>query len=182
MSPENELMQYLNKPVEDAGNTEIYEALCDLVKAKADTLNKIRTNKKVYYISAEFLIGKQLGKNLINLGIYDEVDRTLKAHGKSLEDVEDSEQEPSLGNGGLGRLAACFLDSISTLNMEGDGVGLRYHFGLFKQQFKDNKQYEIPDEWLTSKNMVRDTGVTFPVMLAGKEYSSRMYDMDVIGY
>ena len=182
MSLENELMKYLNKPVTDAGNTEIYEALCDLVKAKADALNKIRTNKKVYYISAEFLIGKQLGKNLINLGIYDEVDRILKAHGKSLEDVEDSEQEPSLGNGGLGRLAACFLDSISTLNMEGDGVGLRYHFGLFKQQFKDNKQYEIPDEWLTSKDMVRDTGVTFPVMLAGKEYSSRMYDMDVIGY
>ena len=182
MSLENEYLGYLKKPIEDASGRELYEAMCDLVKDRANALPKIRGGKKVYYISAEFLIGKQLGKNLINLGIYDEMARILKNHGRNIEDVEDKEQEPSLGNGGLGRLAACFLDSIATLGMEGDGVGLNYHFGLFKQQFRDHKQYEIPDEWLSCKNMLKDTGVQFPVMLAGKEYVSRMYDMDVIGY
>ena len=182
MSLENEMMEYLNKPVSEASNSELYEALTDLVKNRAEALPKISGKKKLYYISAEFLIGKQLGKNLINLGIYDEADRILKANGRNIEDIEKEEQEPSLGNGGLGRLAACFLDSIATLNMEGDGVGLNYHFGLFKQQFRDHKQYEIPDEWLSSRNMLKDTGVQFPVRLGNRTYMSRMYDMDVIGY
>lgn len=110
MSLENELMEYLNKPVGEASNSELYEALTDLVRNRAEALPKISGKKKLYYISAEFLIGKQLGKNLINLGIYDEADRILKANGRNIEDIEKEEQEPSLGNGGLGRLAACFLD------------------------------------------------------------------------
>ncbi len=182
MSLENEFAEYLKKPLSDASASEIYEAMVDLVKARSAALPKIRSNKKVYYISAEFLVGKQLGKNLINLGIYDEMNRLLSANGIRMEDIEKEEKEPSLGNGGLGRLAACFLDSIATLDLEGDGVGLNYHFGLFKQQFRDHKQYEVPDEWLSGKNMLRDTGVHFEVSLAGKTYESRMYDLDIIGY
>ena len=182
MSVENELMQYLNKPISEAEDKELYNALNDMVLNRAANIQKIRGKKKVYYISAEFLIGKQLGKNLINLGIYDEVNQLLENNGKTMRAVEAKEQEPSLGNGGLGRLAACFLDSIATLGMEGDGVGLNYHFGLFKQQFRDHKQYEIPDEWFSGKNMLRKTDVSFEIELAGNKYTSVMYDMDVIGY
>ena len=182
MELEKELTTILKKDVKQATNLQLYNALNELVKSKAEKLPYVQGDKKLYYISAEFLIGKQLGKNLINLGIYDEVCELLSKNGKSIEDVEEVEKEPSLGNGGLGRLAACFLDSIATLDMCGDGVGLNYHYGLFKQQFKDNKQYEIPDEWLKGKNMLRDTKVSFPVELAGKTYQSHMYDLDVIGY
>ena len=182
MELEKELTTILKKDVKQATNLQLYNALNALVKDKAEKLPYVQGDKKLYYISAEFLIGKQLGKNLINLGIYDEVCELLSKNGKSIEDVEEVEKEPSLGNGGLGRLAACFLDSIATLDMCGDGVGLNYHYGLFKQQFKDNKQYEIPDEWLKGKNMLRDTKVSFPVELAGKTYQSHMYDLDVIGY
>lgn len=182
MELEKELTTILKKDVKQATNLQLYNALNELVKGKAEKLPYVQGDKKLYYISAEFLIGKQLGKNLINLGIYDEVCELLSKNGKSIEDVEEVEKEPSLGNGGLGRLAACFLDSIATLDMCGDGVGLNYHYGLFKQQFKDNKQYEIPDEWLKGKNMLRDTKVSFPVELAGKTYQSHMYDLDVIGY
>ena len=182
MTTEDRLVSFLGKPVSESSSTEIYEALLQLVKEEAEKVPAITGDKKVYYISAEFLIGKQLGKNLINLGLYDEVLSILKAAGKSIVDVERKEKEPSLGNGGLGRLAACFLDSIATLNLPGDGVGLNYHYGLFKQVFRDNKQYEIPDEWLDCKSMMRDTGVYFPVELGGKMYQSHMYDMDVIGY
>ena len=182
MELEKQLTRILGKPVAEASSLELYEALTDLVKERAAALPLIQGDKKVYYISAEFLVGKQLGKNLINLGIYDEVENLLARNGKSLADAESEEAEPSLGNGGLGRLAACFLDSISTLNLCGDGVGLNYHFGLFKQKFKDHKQYEVPDAWLGGKNMLIDTGISFPVQLAGKTYRSHMYDMDVIGY
>ncbi len=182
MKLENELTTILKKDVKQATNLQIFNALNELVKDKAEKLPYVQGDKKLYYISAEFLIGKQLGKNLINLGIYDEVCDLLNKNGKSIEEVEEMEKEPSLGNGGLGRLAACFLDSIATLDYCGDGVGLNYHFGLFKQQFKDNKQYEIPDEWLKGKNMLRDTKVSFPVELAGKTYQSHMYDLDIIGY
>lgn len=182
MKLENELTTILKKDVKQATNLQIFNALNELVKDKAEKLPYVQGDKKLYYISAEFLIGKQLGKNLINLGIYDEVCDLLKKNGKSIEEVEEMEKEPSLGNGGLGRLAACFLDSIATLDYCGDGVGLNYHFGLFRQQFKDNKQYEIPDEWLKGKNMLRDTKVSFPVELAGKTYQSHMYDLDIIGY
>ena len=182
MELEKELKLILKKDIKEATNLQLYNAINELVKKKAETLPRCETDKKLYYISAEFLIGKQLGKNLINLGIYDAISQLLESNGKSIADVEDVENEPSLGNGGLGRLAACFLDSIATLDLSGDGVGLNYHYGLFRQQFKDNKQYEIPDEWLKGKNMLRDTKVSFPVELAGKTYYSHMYDLDVIGY
>ena len=182
MKLENELKLILKKDIKEATNLQLYNAINELVKKKAKTLSRCEGDKKLYYISAEFLIGKQLGKNLINLGIYDDIAQLLENNGKSIADVEEMENEPSLGNGGLGRLAACFLDSIATLNLSGDGVGLNYHYGLFRQQFKDNKQYEIPDEWLKGKNMLRDTKVSFPVELAGKTYYSHMYDLDVIGY
>ena len=163
MELEHKLIAILGKPIAEASNEELYEALVALVKEKAAEVPDIRRDRKLYYISAEFLIGKQLGKNLINLDIFDAVESILRRNGKSLSAVESIEKEPSLGNGGLGRLAACFLDSIATLDMNGDGVGLNYHFGLFKQKFKDHKQYEIPDEWLSGKNMLRDTGIGFPV-------------------
>lgn len=182
MELEKVIPDFLGKTIEESSDSELYSALLKLVKEKAAALEEIKGDKKVYYISAEFLIGKQLGKNLINLGLYDEVEQLLSAHGRSLIAVEKQEKEPSLGNGGLGRLAACFLDSIATLDMAGDGIGLNYHFGLFKQQFKDHKQYEIPDEWLDAENMLKDTGISFPVQLAGKTYYSHLYDMDVIGY
>lgn len=182
MELEKELKLILKKDIKEATNLQLYNAINELVKKKAETLPHCEADKKLYYISAEFLIGKQLGKNLINLGIYDAISQLLESNGKSIADVEDVENEPSLGNGGLGRLAACFLDSIATLDLSGDGVGLNYHYGLFRQQFKDNKQYEIPDEWLKGKNMLRDTKVSFPVELAGKTYYSHMYDLDVIGY
>ena len=182
MELEKELKLILKKDIKEATNLQLYNAINELVKKKAETLPHCEAHKKLYYISAEFLIGKQLGKNLINLGIYDAISHLLESNGKSIADVEDVENEPSLGNGGLGRLAACFLDSIATLDLSGDGVGLNYHYGLFRQQFKDNKQYEIPDEWLKGKNMLHDTKVSFPVELAGKTYYSHMYDLDVIGY
>ena len=182
MKLETELESYLKHSINDSTDLQLYEAVLSLVKHKAEKLPEVSGEKKLYYISAEFLIGKQLGKNLINLGIYDEVKDILAKHGKDLRKVEEKEEEPSLGNGGLGRLAACFLDSIATLDMKGDGVGLNYHFGLFKQEFKDHKQNEVPDEWLNGKNMLTKTDVCFPIELAGKTYTSRMYNMDVIGY
>ncbi|MBR3311548.1 MAG: glycogen/starch/alpha-glucan family phosphorylase [Solobacterium sp.] len=182
MNLEEKLVKKLSKPIDDATDKEIYEACVDLVQDEIISLPKIHTNKKVYYISAEFLVGKQLGKDLINLGLYNEMLEIMEKHNRDFIDIERREKEPSLGNGGLGRLAACFLDSIATLNLEGDGIGLNYHFGLFKQTFKDHQQYEIPDEWLDAKTMLRDTKVTFPVELGGKIYHSHMYDLDVVGY
>ena len=182
MELEKELSSYLKKPVKDSSDKELYEGLLSLVKDRSEKIPHVQGNKKLYYISAEFLIGKQLGKNLINLGLYDDVRKLLADNGKTIEDVEAVEKEPSLGNGGLGRLAACFMDSIATLDLQGDGIGLNYHYGLFRQEFKDNKQYEVPDEWLDGKNMLKDTGVSFPVELAGKTYHSHMYDLDIIGY
>ncbi len=182
MTLEEKLVSVLGKSIAEATDAELYHAALVIVKEKTDLLPHSTGNKKVYYISAEFLIGRQLGKNLINLGLYDELKAVLEKHGKAIYDVEAVEKEPSLGNGGLGRLAACFLDSISTLDLAGDGIGLNYHFGLFRQKFVDHKQMEVPDEWLSGENMLRDTGVSFPVLLAGKTYYSRMYDLDVIGY
>ncbi|MBR3364148.1 MAG: glycogen/starch/alpha-glucan phosphorylase, partial [Solobacterium sp.] len=182
MTLQEELVSLLGKDISEAADSEIYEACLELVRQRAEGIPYVQGSKKIYYISAEFLTGKQLGKNLINLGLYDEMSRILRINGKSIDAVENVEKEPSLGNGGLGRLAACFLDSIATLNLPGDGIGLRYHYGLFKQQFRDHKQYEIPDEWLDCSNMLKDTGISFPIQLAGKVYQSRMYDMDVIGY
>lgn len=139
-----------NKPLTACTDQEIYLALLDIVREQSAARVRPVTGRKLYYISAEFLIGKLLSNNLINLGLYDDTRAALAAAGKNLSDVEEVEPEPSLGNGGLGRLAACFLDSLATLNLPGDGVGLRYHFGLFHQSFKDGVQNELPDPWLTA--------------------------------
>ena len=138
--------------------------------------------RKLYYISAEFLIGKLLSNNLINLGIYEDVKKLLADNGKSLAEIEEVEPEPSLGNGGLGRLAACFLDSIASLGLNGDGVGLNYHYGLFKQVFKNNLQNETPNPWIEKESWLTKTDVTYPIQFGGFTLQSRLYDIDVIGY
>src|SRR5690625_5009958 len=134
------------KSLKECTDHEIYSVLLELVQEKAKSLPTHQTKRKLYYVSAEFLIGKLLSNNLLNLGLYDEVKQELERHGKSLQEVEEAEHEPSLGNGGLGRLAACFLDSMTTLGLNGDGVGLNYHFGLFRQYFQANEQAYRPDE------------------------------------
>ena len=174
-------MKY-NKTIEKCTNQEVYFALLDMVKYLADEKITNEGKKKLYYISAEFLIGKLLSNNLINLGIYDNVKSELEASGKTMAEIEEVEPEPSLGNGGLGRLAACFLDSIATLGLNGDGVGLNYHFGLFKQVFENNLQKETPNPWIQEHSWLTKTDVTYPVQFGGFTVQSRMYDVDVIGY
>ena len=161
---------------------EIYAGLLQLTKDIAKQKGQIQGKKKLYYISAEFLIGKLLSNNLINLGIYDQVANALKEHGKSLAQIEEIENEPSLGNGGLGRLAACFLDSIATLGLPGDGVGLNYHLGLFQQKFENNLQKETPNPWITDPSVLRRTNVSYPVIFGGQTVQSVMYEIDVTGY
>ena len=178
----NKLNDLCKKDIKTASNEELYHALLKLVDEKSQQQVHSVTGRKLYYISAEFLIGKLLSNNLINLGLYDDVKEALAAAGKSLADIEEQEPEPSLGNGGLGRLAACFLDSLATLNLPGDGVGLRYHCGLFHQNFKNNIQNETPDFWLTDACAAQATDTVFPVSLAGKEYSARLYKLPVTGY
>ena len=182
MQVENSLKTILGKEIKDADNRELYYACLQLSKQISKDIPVIQTKKKLYYISAEFLIGKLLSDNLINLGIYKEIQDLLKKHGKSLEEIEEIEPEPSLGNGGLGRLAACFLDSIATLNLNGDGIGLNYHFGLFQQTFKDNKQFEIKNEWIDDKSWLIQGDTSFKVEFANKTVVSKLYDIDVIGY
>ena len=171
-----------NKSISECTNEEIYNALLTLVKTMAEGKQHKNSKKKLYYISAEFLIGKLLSNNLINLGIYDDIKEELAKNGKDLCEIEEFEKEPSLGNGGLGRLAACFLDSIATLGLNGDGVGLNYHFGLFRQVFKNNAQTTIPDPWLTEKSWLTKTDVTYTVKFRYMNVTSRMYDIDVTGY
>lgn len=171
-----------NKSISECTNEEIYYSLLTLVKNMAESKQHKNSKKKLYYISAEFLIGKLLSNNLINLGIYDDVKKELADNGKNLCEIEEFEKEPSLGNGGLGRLAACFLDSIATLGLNGDGVGLNYHFGLFKQIFKNSAQTTVPDPWLTKKSWLNKTDVTYKVKFKGMTVTSRMYDIDVTGY
>ena len=170
------------KPLTGCTDQEIYLALLDIVREESAARVKPVKGRKLYYISAEFLIGKLLSNNLINLGLYDDVRTALAAAGKNLSDIEEVEPEPSLGNGGLGRLAACFLDSLATLNLPGDGVGLRYHFGLFHQSFKDGVQNELPDPWLTAQSWAEKTDTVYPVKLAGKTYNARLYKLAVTGY
>lgn len=170
------------KALKDCSDQELYLALLELVRAKSAERVKPVHGRKLYYISAEFLIGKLLSNNLINLGLYDEVRDALAAVGKSMADIEEVEPEPSLGNGGLGRLAACFLDSLATLNLPGDGIGLRYHFGLFHQSFEEDIQNEKPDPWLTAHSWAEKTDVTYPVELAGRPYTARLYKLAVTGY
>ena len=172
----------LGKKVSEATNEEIYVGLLKLVNQMAECKSGNNAKKKLYYISAEFLIGKLLSNNLINLGIYDEVREELKKAGKDLCEIEEFENEPSLGNGGLGRLAACFLDSIATLGLNGDGVGLNYHFGLFKQVFKNNTQTTMPDAWISDNNWLNKTDITYNIKFKDKNVVSRMYDINVTGY
>ena len=161
---------------------EVYEALLTYTKEQLAAKGYHDGKKKIYYISAEFLIGKLLSNNLINLGIYDEVAEFLKKNGKSLAEIESVEPEPSLGNGGLGRLAACFLDSIATLGLPGEGIGLNYHLGLFKQVFEDNLQNEVPNPWITPDSWLTATNVTYMVPFRGFSLKSTMYSIDVAGY
>lgn len=163
-------------------NEEIYIGLLEYVKEKAKEKESSQGKKKLYYISAEFLIGKLLSNNLINLGLYDEVSKELEKCGKSMAEIEEIELEPSLGNGGLGRLAACFLDSIATLGLNGDGVGLNYHLGLFRQVFENNLQKEVPNPWLTEQSWLTKTDKTYRIHFGGFSVQSRMYDIDVVGY
>ncbi len=170
------------KNVAECSNTELYYSLLQLSKKLMEVSERIEGPKKVYYISAEFLIGKLLSNNLINLGIYDKLNDILAKNGKSLSEIEEVEPEPSLGNGGLGRLAACFLDSIATLGLPGEGIGLNYHFGLFKQVFKDRLQTAQPNDWIEAQSWLTKTDTSFEVAFGDRKVTSRLYDIDVIGY
>ena len=180
------LKQYVesnyHKSLGECSKEEVYVALLHYTKEKSAALPVNEGKKKVYYISAEFLIGKLLSNNLINLGLYDEVKEELEAEGHTLAEIEEIELEPSLGNGGLGRLAACFLDSIATLGLPGDGVGLNYHFGLFEQKFKDNQQNAVPNNWLTPDSWLVPTSVSYEVPFANFTLKSKMFNIDVLGY
>ena len=170
------------KAIADCSDSEIYYAVLQLSKGLMEATAPISGDKKIYYISAEFLIGKLLSNNLINLGVYEKLDEILKANGKELSKIEEIEPEPSLGNGGLGRLAACFIDSIATLGLPGDGIGLNYHFGLFKQVFEDRKQKAVKNDWIEDKSWLNKTDVTFDVKFGDRTVKSRLYDIDVVGY
>ena len=168
--------------IAEATNETVYYGLLSLVKELCKEKEENKGKKKIYYISAEFLIGKLLSNNLINLGIYDEVKELLRVNGKDLSAIEEIEPEPSLGNGGLGRLAACFIDSIATLGLPGAGIGLNYHFGLFQQVFRDNKQREEKNPWIEKESWLTDTGIHFPVKFADFTLQSTLYNIDVPGY
>ena len=171
-----------HKGIGDCSNEELYYALLEMTKDMAAAKESNEGKRKLYYISAEFMIGKLLSNNLINLGVYEEVKKTLEDNGKSLAEVEEVEPEPSLGNGGLGRLAACFLDSIASLGLNGDGVGLNYHYGLFKQVFENNLQNETKNPWIEKESWLKKTDVTYPIQFGGFTLTSRLYDIDVVGY
>lgn len=182
MNIQETLQQKLGKEIAQASNEEIYGALLSMVQEMAGEKERTDSKKKLYYISAEFLIGKLLSNNMINLGIFNEVKDVLAQNGKNIAEIEEVEPEPSLGNGGLGRLAACLLDSIATLGLAGDGVGLNYHLGLFKQEFKNNLQRETPNPWIEEKSWLKKTDVVYPVSFKGLNVNARMYDIEVTGY
>ena len=171
-----------SKTIEAASNEQVYFALLELTKSVIKNKGTNKGDKKLYYISAEFLIGKLLSNNLINLGLYSEVKEVLNEAGKELAEIEEVELEPSLGNGGLGRLAACFLDSIATLGLNGDGIGLNYHYGLFKQVFKNNKQTAEKNPWIEKENWLTKSNIKFDVLFGGFKVTSTLYDIDVTGY
>lgn len=176
------LLAAYGKSISECSNAEIYAALLKETDAMASQKCHASGKKKLYYISAEFLIGKLLSNNLINLGIYEDVKAQLSSAGKDLSDIEEIEHEPSLGNGGLGRLAACFLDSIATLGLHGDGIGLNYHFGLFRQVLSDNAQTTIPDPWLNDHSWLNRTDITYPVRFRDLTVTARLYEIHVTGY
>lgn len=176
------MLEYGKDEISECSDDELYTGLLLTVKYLAGKKESGTGKKKLYYISAEFLIGKLLSNNLINLGIYEEARELLAAHGRTLTDIAEAEPEPSLGNGGLGRLAACFLDSIATLGLNGDGMGLNYHFGLFKQSFQKNLQHEEPNPWISAQSWLTDTGKTYEVRFGSHAVTSVLYDIDVTGY
>ncbi len=176
------LGELYGKTIREADNAQIYHALLRLCKRIMAATPEISGDKKVYYISAEFLIGKLLSNNLINLGIYDRLEEILKENGKEISLIEEAEPEPSLGNGGLGRLAACFLDSIASLGLPGEGIGLNYHFGLFQQVFRDKLQKAEKNEWLEKDSWLTRTDKTFEVSFGTKKVTSRLYNIDIAGY
>lgn len=175
----NEMFQ---KKMEALTDHEAYFCLLELTKRLMAVSGQISGEKKIYYISAEFLIGKLMSNNLINLGVYDELAAILKSKGKDIAKIEEIEPEPSLGNGGLGRLAACFLDSIATLGLPGEGIGLNYHYGLFKQVFKNKLQTAEKNDWIEERSWLTKTDVTFDVYFGKRKVTSRLYDIDVVGY
>lgn len=187
---EESLQQYLKQQfdtdLDTCSDWQLYSALQNLVletiQQKKKEPNQEQGGRRLYYVSAEFLIGRLLGNNLLNLGLYGEAQQLLARHGHSLPDLEELEPEPSLGNGGLGRLAACFLDSIATLGLNGEGLGLAYHFGLFRQKFEQNSQHEYPDRWHKEPDWLRRTDETFTVPLGETEVTARLYELDVTGY
>jgi len=179
---EKSLQNRYGKKLQECSNEEIYLALLDMTKSMADEKKGEESKKKVYYISAEFLIGKLLSNNLINLGIYDEVRKELAQNGKSITEIENVELEPSLGNGGLGRLAACFLDSIASLGLNGDGIGLNYHLGLFRQLFKENLQKETTNPWITRDSWLTKRDTSYTVTFKDFSVTSKLYDIAVTGY
>lgn len=182
MNIENKLVSTLGKSIAQSTNEELYFSLLTITKELSSEKKIIKTDRKLYYISAEFLIGKLLSNNLINLGIYEEVSGLLAHNGKNLNDIENIEPEPSLGNGGLGRLASCFLDSIATLGLSGDGIGLNYHFGLFKQVFEKHKQTETKNTWIDTNSWLTKTNHTYTVNYKNFSLQSTLYDIDIIGY
>ena len=182
MDLKSRIEQRLGTTIDRADDRALYYALLGLVKEMCHEKETVKGSRKLYYISAEFLIGKLLSNNLINLGIYDEVKSILSQNGKSIEAVEEIEPEPSLGNGGLGRLAACFIDSMATLGLNGEGVGLNYHYGLFKQCFRDNKQREEKNPWIEKESWLTNTGIHFNVQFKDFSVQSTLYDIDVPGY
>ena len=176
------LKQKYNKVISDCSDNEIYYGLLEMVQKMSKEKQTSEGKKKLYYISAEFLIGKLLSNNLINLGIYDDVKNLLAENGKDIKRIEEIEPEPSLGNGGLGRLAACFLDSIATLGLNGDGIGLNYHFGLFKQKFENNLQTEEPNDWIEDQSWLIKTDKSYKTSFRNLTVTSRLYDINVTGY
>ena len=179
---EEVMKKYFGRGIDQCTDEEIQKGLLIMTKEELANRPKIDGKKKVYYISAEFLIGKLLSNNLINLGLYEEVKEALKKHNKELSLIEEYEPEPSLGNGGLGRLAACFLDSIATLGLPGDGVGLNYHYGLFEQKFEKRLQHEVKNPWITQHCWLNRTERTFDVPFRRCTVHSAMYDIDIPGY
>lgn len=179
---ESQTQSGYGKSISACSNEELYYSILQLSKKLMAASERIEGEKKIYYISAEFLIGKLLSNNLINLGIYDNLEKILEKNGKQLSAIEEVEPEPSLGNGGLGRLAACFLDSIASLGLPGEGIGLNYHFGLFKQEFKDKLQTAEKNDWIEDQSWLTKTDTTFEVAFGKKKVTSRLYDIDVIGY
>ena len=168
--------------LDTCSDRELMYALTAAVRQLQKPMDHARGQRKLYYFSAEFLVGRLLRANLINLGLLEEAERLLAAHGRSLAQVEDQEPEPSLGNGGLGRLAACFLDSIASLGLNGDGVGLNYHYGLFRQRLDTGRQTEEPDPWIGPESWLLDTGLSYQVDFGGFSLNARQYDLEIPGY